>query len=85
MDETAIREIKREVEEDLLRRPGVTGVDVGYKVVGGEKTDQLAIRIYVENKGQFDPGDAIPPSIHGVPTDVLQRRIRLHNTSTEAD
>ena len=43
-----IRPIKQTGEADLLKRPGVTGVDIGYKYVGGKKTDVLAIRGYGE-------------------------------------
>ena len=37
-----IRDLKRSVEQELLSRPGITGVDVGYKYVGGQRTDDLA-------------------------------------------
>jgi len=45
-----IRRIKNEAEAELLKLPGVVGVDVGYKYVGGKKTDVLAIRVYVKEK-----------------------------------
>ena len=38
------------VREDWLRRPGVTGMDVGYRLVDGERTDELAIRVHMEQK-----------------------------------
>jgi len=38
-----IAEIKAKVEDELLQRPGVTGVDVGYKYVGGKKTDEIYV------------------------------------------
>jgi len=34
----------------LLSFPGVTAVDIGYKIVKGEFTDKLAIRIHVKRK-----------------------------------
>ncbi|HEY2294237.1 MAG TPA: hypothetical protein VGM86_26355 [Thermoanaerobaculia bacterium] len=34
----------------LLRIPGVTAVDVGYKIVDGSFTDELALRVHVERK-----------------------------------
>ena len=43
------------MEEELLGRPGVTGVDVGYKDVGGEPTDEIAIRVMVEKKKKSVP------------------------------
>jgi hypothetical protein len=69
-----IRRIKAEAEEDLLKLPGVEGVDVGYKYVGDEKKDELVIRVYVsEKKDEEDLLDEeiIPKTIQGVPTDVL--------------
>jgi hypothetical protein len=73
-----IRRIKTEVEAELLKLPGVTGVDVGYKYVGGKKTNTLAIRVYVEEKRDVSEGDAVPKRIRGIPTDVIQRRFVLH-------
>jgi hypothetical protein len=76
-----IREIKRRVEDDLLRIPGVTGIDIGRKIVAGRKTEILAIRIYVEKKKHDLPDSgAIPSEIEGVPTDVIERRFVLHDT-----
>lgn len=34
----------------LLRIPGVTAVDLGYKISGGSFTDTLALRVHVERK-----------------------------------
>ena len=34
----------------LLRIPGVTAVDLGYKIVKGSFTDELALRVHVERK-----------------------------------
>jgi hypothetical protein len=38
------------VRREWLRRPGVTGVDVGFKISDGKLTDQVAIRVHVERK-----------------------------------
>jgi len=40
------------VRKDWLLRPGVTAVDVGYKIAGGQMQDEVAT-------GKEDPGD--PP------------------------
>jgi hypothetical protein len=76
MDE--IIHLKSEVETELLKLPGVTGVDVGYKYVGGKKTDVLAIRVYVKKKRDVPEKEAIPKMIQGVPTDVIERNFVLH-------
>lgn len=84
MDEATIRRTKEEVEDQLLSRPGVTGVDIGRKIVNGEKTEQLAIRVYVRKKGDCRPEDIIPETIRGVPTDVIERTFLLHESRKES-
>lgn len=79
-----IRRIKEEAEAELLAIPGVTGVDVGYKHVGGKKTGVLAIRVYVEKKGDVPEENVVPQQIQGVPTDVIQRRFALFATDSRA-
>jgi hypothetical protein len=74
-DFDAVKHAKREVEAELLARPGVTGVGVGFKEAGGELTDEIAIRVYVENKRvaeQLAAGEAIPAEIGGHRTDVIE-------------
>jgi hypothetical protein len=73
-----IRRVKEEVERELLKRPGVTGVDVGYKYVGRKETNILAIRVFVETKKELHGPDAIPKEIQGIPTDVIERKFVLH-------
>ncbi len=43
---TALDSVRRE----WLRRPGVTAVDVGFKISGDELTDKVALRVHVERK-----------------------------------
>jgi hypothetical protein len=83
MDLEEVRRVKDEVEAGLLRRPGVTGVGVGYKVVGGRTTNTLAIKVYVKHKGDVPEGEAIPKIIRGVPTDVVERRFVLTGSQAE--
>jgi hypothetical protein len=45
----AIAELNK-VRKNWLRRPGVTAVDVGFKIKDMEMTDQLAIRVHVKRK-----------------------------------
>jgi hypothetical protein len=70
--------IKERVEAQFLGAPGVTGVDVGYKEVGGQATGQVAIRVHVAAKTDDIPADQrVPAEIDGVTTDVLERRYEL--------
>ena len=78
MDRETIEQIKRDEEDNLMGRPGVTGVTTGKKRVGGKVTDEWAIIVYVKNKGAYAPGDEIPPSIRGAPTDVVEKQFELH-------
>lgn len=81
-----IRRVKEEVEKELLKIPGVTGVDLGYKYVGGKKTDVLAIRVYVEKKNKDVPEkEMIPKKIDNIPTDVTERRFVLHSDQPNVD
>ena len=73
---------KETVVADLLKRPGVTGVDVGYKYVGGKRTDEIAIRVHVAHKRDNVPeAQRVPAEIDGVQTDVIQRTFVLHAAS----
>ncbi|WP_156374208.1 hypothetical protein [Cellulomonas sp. Leaf334] len=69
-----IRRVKQYVEDDLLSIPGITGVSVGYKYVNNRKTEQIAIRVYVEQKRDVPESERIPSSFDVVPTDVIERR-----------
>ncbi len=69
----AIRPIKEGVEDELLQRPGVVGVDIGYKEVGGRRTDELAIRLLVEEKRDVPPEQRMPQEFEDIKTDVIQR------------
>ena len=73
-----IQRVKDEAEQELLKIPGVTGVDIGNKYVNGEKTDTIAIRVYVERKRDVSADVAIPTEIQGIPTDVIERKYVLH-------
>jgi len=77
MDE--IRRIKEAAEAELLKLPGVTGVDIGPKIVNGKKTDLMAIRVYVKKKKDVPQKVAVPKEVEGVPTDVIERRFVLHS------
>jgi hypothetical protein len=73
-----IQSTKEAAEDELLQRPGVTGVDIGYKYVNGKKTDEIAIRVLVEKKKDVSSDKRIPEVIDGFKTDVIQRKFVLH-------
>lgn len=66
----ALRKAKR-----FQAEPGVNlvGVGIGEKVTSGERTGELCIKVLVAKKypkGKIRPGDRIPASIAGIPTDI---------------
>jgi len=73
-----VRRAKKSAASDLLKRSGITGVGVGYKITGGKKTDELSIRVYVEDKRDVPERQMISPVIDGVKTDVVERKFVLH-------
>ncbi|WP_257152064.1 S1 family peptidase [Bacillus wiedmannii] len=56
----------------LLNKPNVVGIDVGFKYVGGRRTDELAIRTFVKKKEDVDSEHEIPHKIDGIKTDVIE-------------
>ncbi len=61
------------VQDQLTAIPGVVHVSVGLKETGGRVTDELCIRVYVEQKrdpASLPAAELVPARIHGSPTDV---------------
>jgi hypothetical protein len=80
LERAAIRPVKERIEEELLRRPGVNGVDINEKVTNGRPTGELAIVVYVDEKkpkSKLSKTEMIPETIEGIPTDVQQEKIVL--------
>lgn len=74
-DLTEIIRVKESVADELFRIPGVIGVGVGLRIVGGEVTDEVVIRVDVaKKKRDVPPAERIPPEIRGFKTDVVERQ-----------
>ncbi len=70
-----IREAKRRYEALLLAKKNVVAVGIGYKEVGGLRTDELCIVVSVVEKvpeAQLLEEDIIPKEVEGVGTDVQE-------------
>jgi hypothetical protein len=81
MDPLSLEEvlkIKSQVEGELLKQPGVTGVDVGYSGQADSPNQVLGIRVYVANQKAVPEAVANLKSIQGVPVEVIERRFDLH-------
>ena len=62
----------------LLARPYVNAVAIGYKTVGGQRTEQLAILVSVSEKkpeSELKEGEILPKLIQGCPTDVNEMEV----------
>jgi hypothetical protein len=78
--------VKQRVEQQYLDQPGVTGIDVGYKEVGGELTDQIAVRVHVARKTDSIPlAERVPAELGGFVTDVVERVYELQVASRPVD
>lgn len=88
MTSEKIYDVKRRVYKDLLKMPGVHGVSVAYKRKGGERTETMSIRVYVDKKIAADDlefGQGIPTEIDGCPTDVIERPRPTKEAAASAD
>ncbi|HHE55846.1 MAG TPA: hypothetical protein ENL21_08695 [Caldithrix abyssi] len=67
------RQIIKEYRQELHKKPHVLATGIGYKVVNGKKTDQLAVICSVDTKvakKNLLESELLPQSINGLPTDV---------------
>lgn len=74
-EQEKLLKLQKEVEEELRKIPGVVSVGIGFKVVGGQRTEDITFRVYVrekKNKKDISPGEIIPAKIKGIQTDVIQ-------------
>ena len=70
-----LKECLERNRENILKKPGVTGVGIGHKVTGGKETDQLAIVICVKEKRpeqELAPDAILPKVFEQQKTDIRQ-------------
>ncbi len=68
--------IKERAVERLMALDGVNGVGIGGRVRGGERINEVVLKVYVGAKlpaAQVDPAALIPAEFEGVPTDVVEQ------------
>jgi hypothetical protein len=68
-------EVKRRHEQELMGKANVVAVGIGYRILGGQQTQEVAIVVSVKNKvllSNLKAGDRIPAAIEGVPVDVVE-------------
>ena len=66
-------------DETLLKRPGVTGVDVGYNMNKGKKIDELCVIVYVKKKSDVNEKETIQRQVKDMTTDVIEKTLVLMN------
>jgi hypothetical protein len=78
------QELKEANTVRLRAYPNVTGVGVGFKEVGGVRTDTVAVRVYVARKvpvAELASEDVLPREVDGVPVDVIEGRWVVHDVA----
>ena len=78
MSEQAVQhalDVKRRHESELLRRPNVVAVGVGFRTRGGQLTSEVCIIVSVTHKipaADLKRHEALPRALEGVPIDVIE-------------
>lgn len=70
-----VRRVKKASAEFLLGKRNVVACGVGYKEVGGARTDELCVIVSVAKKvlkEELAPGDLVPQVLEGIKTDVQE-------------
>lgn len=70
-----LERILHQSKGDILKRPNVVGVGIGYKTRAGRTLDALSIIAFVSKKlppGQLAEADIVPSHVDGVETDVVE-------------
>jgi hypothetical protein len=70
-----VRRVKALHQEDIMAKPNVVGVGVGYKVRNGEQTGELTVKVLVQQKiprAGLTAEALVPPELDGTTTDVVQ-------------
>jgi len=73
--EDRVREIKERYAARLMQYPNVTGVGVGFKLVNGQQTNEVSVRVYVRRKlpeSQLRAAEILPRILDGVTLDVVE-------------
>src|SRR5690606_7924394 len=79
--------VYQEVVKKYAHRPNVTGVDVGFRYEGNQRTNDLAVRIHVKEKipaAALEADELFPQQIADVPIDVIQAVYKPHDVAAAA-
>jgi hypothetical protein len=73
--QSRLQEAYEKAYKAYMVRANVTGIDIGYKYINGEKTDNIVVRIHVKEKiseSNLEASEILPKEIDGIPVDVIQ-------------
>ena len=80
------RTAKDQYKQELMGKPNVVGVGVGYKVVAGQQTDVPCVIVFVKQKvaaESLSRTQLVPEKVAKVPTDVVESgEIFAHQSRT---
>lgn len=74
-DYQAVLHSKEQHKQDLMNLPNVVGVGVGYRTIGGQKTDELSLKVLVVHKlprAALTIAAMVPKRVDSVETDVIE-------------
>ena len=74
-DYTQITKVLHKKQLSLFKKKGVVATGIGYKIVDGEQTDELALVCSVDKKypiSELNKQDLIPSILKGIRTDVVE-------------
>lgn len=69
---------RKEIEEQILKLNGVTGMDIGIGTIGNSEKENAKIIVYVANKTEILSNKTVPEEIDGFPVEIVERRFVLH-------
>ncbi len=75
-----VAQVKERVKQQLQQYSNVVGLGVGLKRVGGQLTNEIALRVYVSQKlpkSELTKDSLLPERIEGVTIDVIEKRSRI--------
>ena len=73
--DTQLQQVYRKAFKAYIGRNNVTGVDIGFKYVNGQRSDDIVVRIHVREKipeSILESREVFPKEIDGVPIDIIE-------------
>lgn len=74
------------VREQWMQFEGVTAVDLGFEWRNNQMTDNLAIRVHVQNKrplAEVPEDQRFPPEVNGIKVDVIQATYGIQHVNLD--